>query len=221
MAGLPATPRQPITVVEMTDQDVVEQVANLLCVNTISSKPQTDRTKSQYRAMLTGGAAFSFMQLVKPLMGRRRQEQMEQAIACYAPKHLYPHRTYHLTTAFQEECDRYWLAGYMEGEAYFGCRIDKRGSRIYCSPRVTVACIDRDVIVRTRNIWQLLYHIEVNLIEKRPQLPQWSPSYYIEAHGDAALAIMNNLYQLLGQRRQLKIREVMDKVSNTHLTVNI
>jgi len=114
--GSPSKPRVPIVILGMTDEDVVKRVGELLHVAVLKVKPGSERWKPVYRAHLNGGRAVSFMNLLQDYMGERRRVQIQAAIDCYKPYYNYHHDTYERVEEGTEDLDRYWLAGYFEGE---------------------------------------------------------------------------------------------------------
>ena len=70
----------------MTDRDVVERVADLLGVG-VYDVPPTERTKKwrpSYRAIVHHEKAARLMRALRPLMGSRRQQQIDVALAARA-----------------------------------------------------------------------------------------------------------------------------------------
>jgi hypothetical protein len=85
LAGPPSSPRSPAVQVSMVDHDIVERAGNLLgaAVTVIPSRREGWRTA--YCVRVRGARAVPWMQRLRPLMGQRRQEQIDRAIASYAP----------------------------------------------------------------------------------------------------------------------------------------
>ena len=85
LKGPPSHPNQPIVVTQMTDEDVVQRVASLLGTSMVRNKQ--DKRKSHWKptfsARLRGKKAVELMELLRPLMGKRRGEQINRAIASY------------------------------------------------------------------------------------------------------------------------------------------
>lgn len=86
MEGPPSDPRAPVVQVSMTDEDVMERVATLLGYVCINPPLRNLAFKPIYIVRLRGKRAVELMQLLKLLMGKRRQEQIQRALACYKPK---------------------------------------------------------------------------------------------------------------------------------------
>jgi len=73
----------------MCDEDVIARVADLFGVKYQESKrKKTGRRKSHKKAWvvaLKGTRARLLMQQLRPLMGKRRQQQIDKALASYDP----------------------------------------------------------------------------------------------------------------------------------------
>lgn len=79
----PSKPTRIILSIEMTDRDVLERVADLLGA-TIYAVPPTERTRRwrpSYRVILQHDKAARLMRMLRPLMGSRRQQQIDTALA--------------------------------------------------------------------------------------------------------------------------------------------
>lgn len=93
--------------------------------------------------------------------------------------------------------DIHWLAGYLEGEGSFGYKD--------WSPRITFQTTDFDVA----------RHAGV-LLRRGPRGPLQrgltrKPIWYTAAHGQRAAEWMMTLYVLLGARRQVSIRDALQR----------
>ena len=84
--GPPSSPRAPRVGIQMTDKDIVEKVAGLFGCKCIFLSKQKANWHSTYVARRVGKKAVELMQILKPLMGKRRQEQIQRALNCYKPK---------------------------------------------------------------------------------------------------------------------------------------
>lgn len=82
------TYRYPRIGVTMTDEDVVSRVAELWQIRLQVIDPRKDgRSKLlQYRAHISGSRAVLWMEKLKPLMGNRRQRQIEETLAIHNSK---------------------------------------------------------------------------------------------------------------------------------------
>lgn len=83
LKGSPSNPGSPSIAVQMTDEDIVKRIANLFDVKYHNSKRGPEHHKRVYSVRLTGRRAVAFMQLLKPLMGIRRQVQIDKALNSY------------------------------------------------------------------------------------------------------------------------------------------
>jgi hypothetical protein len=85
IAGPPSAPRSPAVQVAMVDRDIVERAGSLLngAVTVIASRREGWRTA--YCVRVRGWRAVLWMKRLRPLMGVRRQGQIDRAMASYAP----------------------------------------------------------------------------------------------------------------------------------------
>jgi hypothetical protein len=86
MAGPPSSPRMPVISVNMTDHDVVARVGTMLGRKPFEITPRDPRWRTSYQVRVTGSRAVHWMTLLRPLMGARRQGQIDHALACYEPR---------------------------------------------------------------------------------------------------------------------------------------
>jgi hypothetical protein len=85
IAGPPSAPRTPAVQVTMADRDIVDRVAALLeCAVTVVPA-RRDGWRTAYSTRVGGPRAVEWMRRLRPLMGSRRQKQIDRAVACYAP----------------------------------------------------------------------------------------------------------------------------------------
>ncbi len=83
MRGIPSSPNRVRIAVQMTDRDVIERVARLWNGAVYECKARNPRHKASYRAQLDRSGAVALMILLRPLMGQRRQGQIDAAISSY------------------------------------------------------------------------------------------------------------------------------------------
>lgn len=86
LKGPPSKPNLPILSVITTDEDVCERVANLFGVkyHLVKNKRYQDNNwKNPYLAKLKGSKAVRLMKKLRPLMGKRRQGQIDEALSSY------------------------------------------------------------------------------------------------------------------------------------------
>lgn len=86
MAGPPSNPRSPRLVVSMTDEDVIARAARLIGRKPCSWQAPVKHWKRTYMVRVTGARAVAWMTALRPLMGERRQAQIDRALACYDPR---------------------------------------------------------------------------------------------------------------------------------------
>jgi hypothetical protein len=84
--GTPSAPNKSRIHVNMTDKDVIEHVAQMMGVNAKGPFYRDQPRKPRYFATLPGLRAMEVMKRLRPLMGQRRQGQIDVVIASYAPK---------------------------------------------------------------------------------------------------------------------------------------
>jgi hypothetical protein len=87
--GTPSNPNQPAIAVTSTDEDVIRKVANIFGVSywRATGKKRLLKThwKPAYFTRVRCSRAVALMNLLHPLMGQRRREQIERALASYTP----------------------------------------------------------------------------------------------------------------------------------------
>jgi hypothetical protein len=193
----PAMPRRPRLSIGMTDCDVIERVCELWGTRLYTHIPKVERYKQVYRTELVGGSAVALMMLLRPHMSARRQAQIDQSIATYAPLRTIRHKSFHLSPEGADEFDRYWLAGLLEGEAAF---THNRGA-----PMLELNTVDRDVILRVQRIYRERYGVGVKIHGRPPRRAGYQPQLHIAVYGDGARAIMADIAPLMGQRRAGRI----------------
>ena len=95
--------------------------------------------------------------------------------------------------------DRYWTAGLLEGEGSF-MFISQRRLKISC------AMSDFDVIERLAKVCGgKIYK------QKHKSSPHHKDIWIWVIEGKNAYDVMNNLYPIMGKRRQIKIKECMSE----------
>ena len=86
MKGPPSAPKRPRISLSMTDEDIVAKAASLFGCNyakVASKRYARNGWKTPYRVIVRGKRAVEFMKLLRPLMGTRRQQQIDKAIKSY------------------------------------------------------------------------------------------------------------------------------------------
>jgi hypothetical protein len=86
MAGPPSNPRMPVISVHMTDEDVMARLGRIFARKVYMVMPRNPRWRTTYQVRVQGGNAVRWMTLLRPLMGARRQAQIDRAIASYDPR---------------------------------------------------------------------------------------------------------------------------------------
>lgn len=100
MAGVPSNPNKTRITLEMVDEDIVSRVATLFGVSYRAHLPRNPKWKETFQLACQGSKARSFMEFLYPLMGARRKEQINHALASFDP-HLATKRK--LTSNQEEE----------------------------------------------------------------------------------------------------------------------
>lgn len=91
LPGLPSKPNGPSISIAMVDEDVINRAAALLGVHHVHTRKGTGRSQDSYQLVLRGRKAVEVMHQLYPLMGVRRQGQIERALASHDP-HYRSHR---------------------------------------------------------------------------------------------------------------------------------
>lgn len=84
--GPPSRPHLPVLEVAMTDRDVIGRVGELLDQKVVVVRPRRRHWQTAYAIHLVGSRAVAWMRALRPLLGRRRQGQIDRAIASYDPR---------------------------------------------------------------------------------------------------------------------------------------
>jgi hypothetical protein len=86
MTGPPSSPRMPILAVNMTDEDVMARLGRIFNRKVQVVRARNVRWRTSYQLRVQGSDAVRWMHLLRPLMGSRRQAQIDRAVASYAPR---------------------------------------------------------------------------------------------------------------------------------------
>jgi hypothetical protein len=81
----PSAPRLVTVRVSMTDRDVVARAASLMGVGIASFRPKNPKHRPVWIATAKGTRARELMVMLKPLMGERRQSQIDAALTAAKP----------------------------------------------------------------------------------------------------------------------------------------
>jgi hypothetical protein len=200
-------PRKPRMSVKMTDRDVVEHVCELWGTRLWTTVPKVERFKTVFHTELVGGSAVAMMAVLRPHLCARRQDQIDDAVATFQPLRSIKHKSYLVSPNGAEEFDRYWLAGLLEGEAYFGLHPASKNS---LTPVVELNTVDHDVILRVQRVYRERYGIAVNVHVRPPRQQGYQPQYHLACFGPSARRVMRDLAPLLGERRRARLAELLD-----------
>jgi hypothetical protein len=85
MKPTPSLPNRPVISVQMTDEDVISRVANILGCSYYHVPSKNPKWKDTFCIRVRGKKAVSWMNELRPLMGNRRQQQIDVALAHYNP----------------------------------------------------------------------------------------------------------------------------------------
>jgi hypothetical protein len=85
LAGPPSAPRSPAVQVSMADRDVVARAAALLDCAVTVVPARREGWRTAYSARVRGARAVQWMERLRPLMGARRRQQIDRAIASRGP----------------------------------------------------------------------------------------------------------------------------------------
>lgn len=101
-----------------------------------------------------------------------------------------------------------WVAGLIEGEGSFG--VDNRKQSGY-TPRVSVGMTDEDVIRKAHAVTGVgrvygPYEVKRSNVGAGP----FKPRYQWVTQGKQAAELMKGIYCFMGERRQGRIREILD-----------
>ena len=86
MTGPPSSPGLPVIAVNMTDQDVMARIGQIFERKVHVVRPRNVHWRTSYQVRVNGRAAVRWMTVLRPLMGLRRQAQIDRALASYAPR---------------------------------------------------------------------------------------------------------------------------------------
>jgi hypothetical protein len=85
LVGPPSAPRYPVLALQMTDEDVVARVAAMFGRKLGRWQSRHARERPVFLVRITGAKAVAWMIALHPLMGERRQAQIDRAVASHAP----------------------------------------------------------------------------------------------------------------------------------------
>lgn len=79
----PSEPNSPVIGVAMNDEDIIARVAQLFSVNYRLVHARNERHQNHYFVKIKGSRAVDWMKRLYPLLGQRRQAQIDRAISGY------------------------------------------------------------------------------------------------------------------------------------------
>jgi hypothetical protein len=85
LAAPPSRPRSPAVQILMVDRDIIERAGALFGTGVYMIRPRREGWRTTYSARIRGTRAVLWMHRLRPLMGKRRQKQIDRAVASYAP----------------------------------------------------------------------------------------------------------------------------------------
>jgi hypothetical protein len=198
----------------MTDRDVIDRVGVLFNRSVLSLRAREAHHKPPLVTTIKGTPAVEVMRKIRPLMGQRRQRQIDQAIASW---HGGPARRDRGGTADRpaefasnlradatpvDELAIHWLAGLLEGEATFGLH---RDSRVNVYPIIQLKMCDEDVVRRAAGMLGA-----PSVRAYAPKNENWSLVYVMSLFGHVAGTWMRRLRPLMGQRRAATIDAALE-----------
>jgi hypothetical protein len=200
MRGPPSKPKLPRIAIAMTDLDVLVKVCDLFGVRFFTQRPAVAKNKLIYSCRLQGSRAVLLMKMLKPLMGIRRQAQIEEALVSYKPSYK---RCADEGQVSLRTCDLMalsWAAGLLEGEGSFTKGPPSKSTM----PRITLQMTDLDVIRKIGAVFKV-----TPCLIRRSTRPQRKPIYACALVGSRAVALMKQLRPYMGIRRQAQIDKAL------------
>jgi len=97
----------------------------------------------------------------------------------------------------------HWLAGLLEGEGWFGISKQSVRGKNYENPAISVKMVDADIIYYVK---RLAGHGSIG----KADLPSGKTAYIWRTSGEKAVKLMEELYLILGTRRQGQINLVFE-----------
>jgi hypothetical protein len=97
-----------------------------------------------------------------------------------------------------------WLAGFLEGEGYFGQNILAGRSKHVYQPRFEVTSTDRDVVARVAAL------VNEKVYPRKRQAPHHKPQFrVIVSNGTKAAAWLMTLWAYMGNRRRRRFTSLL------------
>lgn len=168
----------------MTDEDVIQRVANLIGTSYKSRAAYTKekRIKDKHYIKLYSSNAASVAQLVQPLMSQRRYDKIKEVFG---------------NTELKDYRTKEFYIGLFEAEAWWTIRSSKL-------VRFGLKMCDRDTVEGARDF----FGNTGNIYTRHMQNPNWKEQFnwQVDKTSDV-LAIMNCCSGKMGNRRQAKLDE--------------
>jgi len=82
----PSSPNSVVISLQMTDEDIVSRVSSIFGVKYHRIVPKNTAWKDSFSIVLRGVKAMELMKRLQPLMGSRRQKQIQDALGRYDPE---------------------------------------------------------------------------------------------------------------------------------------
>ena len=99
--------------------------------------------------------------------------------------------------------DIFWIAGLLEGERCFILGNMQKHHKTYKQPSISLIMTDKDIINRASKIFG-------TATRKGMLLPSGKTTWRTTVYGRRGIGWMQTIYVLMGQRRQEKIKSIID-----------
>jgi hypothetical protein len=88
---LPSQPNSPLISIETTDEDIAQRVSQIFDTQYTQNRRshQKEHWKPSFKSRISGVRALELMRMLRPLMGLRRQGQIDAALASYQGDQLH------------------------------------------------------------------------------------------------------------------------------------
>jgi hypothetical protein len=195
--------------VAMTDEDVIRRCLAVSGLGTVKGPYQRRNLawKPQWIWEVTRrDDAVALMTALRPLMGIRRQSQIDACLAIheeYPPERQGRYHPYTIETEEYQPDSLAWLAGLVEGEGSF---VHHVGQKQLHSLSIRVLMSDEDVVRRCLTVSGVGFFQGPYFPRNSAHKPVWA--WQVGSRGDA-VALMGMLRPLMGERRRSQIDECL------------